>query len=356
MPNRCLPTFRQALLPIVSILLWSAGAPASAENPNDGTHPARDTLAPSPDDNADAQACIDVLAWEPGEFTVTVQSRTDADYDALVSFPSPRPSGDELNDRVTMEWYAAHDSTRPDDDPTTDRDGPVIRAPAVLVIHESGSRMEAGRMFAKSLRGKGLHTFLIHLPWYGERRGNRPRPKSADFTALMRQGIADARRARDAIAAVPQVDADLIGVQGTSLGGFVATPAASLDGCFNRVFIMLAGADLYDIIQNGEKDTAKLREELAELGIEGEQLRELLQVVEPTRIAHRLDPDKTWMYIARDDEVVPLKNARLLAQVAGLDASHRVETPGTHYSVVIYFPFIIDHMSNQMQPVISEEK
>lgn len=339
------------VLPILCACFASASA-AVAADALDGVYAARDTLAPIPDDNADAQSCVDILAWEPGDFRVTVESRPTGDFDALVSFPSPRPSGDEINDRVTMEWYAAHDSARPDDDPTTDRDGPILQAPAVLVIHESGSAMPAGRMFAKSLRGKGLHTFLIHLPWYGERRAGRPRPKSADFTALMRQGIADARRARDAIAVLPQVNADLIGVQGTSLGGFVATPAASLDGCFDRVFIMLAGADLYDIIQNGEKDTAKLREELAELGIEGEQLRELLQVVEPTRIAHRLDPEKTWLYIARDDEVVPLKNARLLAETAGLAPAHRVETPGTHYSVVLYFPFIIDHMTARMQPTL----
>lgn len=335
---------------LVLALLLPALMAHADELPFEATYPAQDTLKPAHDDNADAQACVDVLVWTPGEFEVTVQPVSDKDYDALVSFPSPRPSGDELNDRVTVEWYAAHDSARPDDDPTTDKDGPVIKAPAVLVIHESGSGMEAGRMFAKSLRGKGLHAFMIHLPWYGERRAGRPRPKSADFTALMRQGIADARRGRDAIAAIPQVDSSLIGVQGTSLGGFVATPAASLDGCFDRVFIMLAGADLYDIIQNGQKDTAKLRQELEELGIDGEKLKELLQVVEPTRIAHRLDPEKTWMYIARDDEVVPVKNARLLADTAGLDVSHRIETPGGHYSVVIYFPFIVDHVAERMRP------
>lgn len=332
-----------------SALLLGPAATRGAEPELDAVYPARDSLKPSRDDSADAQACVEVLAWEPAEFQVAVQSASGKDYDALVSFPSPRPSGDELNDRVTMEWYAAHDSSRPDDDPTSDADGPIIKAPAVLVIHESGSGMEAGRMFAKTLRGRGLHTFMIHLPYYGERRGGRPRPKSVDFTALMRQGIADARRARDAIAAVPQVDASLIGVQGTSLGGFVATPAASLDGCFDRVFIMLAGADLYDIIQNGEKDTAKLRQELAELGIQGEELKRLLQVVEPTRIAHRLDPETTWMYIAQEDEVVPLKNARLLADTAGLDPAHRIETPGSHYSVVIYFPFIVGHVAERMR-------
>lgn len=335
----------------IAVMIAAGAATTAADDViSRGAYTGQDTLAPQPDDNPDAQACIDVLAWEPAEFEVVVHPTQDAEYDALVSFPSPRPSGDAQNDRVTLEWYAAHDSSRPGDDPTTDADGPILHAPAILVIHESGSRMEAGKMFARTLRGHGLHTLMIHLPWYGERRGDRPRPRDADFTALMRQGIADARRARDAIAVLPHVDPELIGVQGTSLGGFVATPAASLDRCFDRVFVMLAGADLYDIIQNGEKDTAKLRDDLARLGIEGERLRELLQVVEPTRIAHRLDPERTWMYMARDDEVVPIKNARLLATVAGLDPAHRVETPGNHYSVALYFPFIINHVVEHMQP------
>jgi dienelactone hydrolase len=310
-----------------------------ADEPAVTTYSARDSLDASRDAKPDAQACIELLAWMPGEFEVQCSQPVDQQYDALVSFPSPRSSGDPVNDRVTMEWYR----------PKTKEGETPAPQPAMVVIHESGSRMEAGRVFARSFRERGLHAFLIHLPYYGERRKGGGRPEDADFTVLVRQGIADARRARDAVAVLPGVDAGQISIQGTSLGGFVATLVGSLDHGYDGVFIMLAGADFYDILQTGQKDTAKLRQKFTDAGYEGEKLKELLSAVESQRIAHRLDPQHTWMYSAQDDEVVPIKNSRLLATIAGLERSHQLEFPGGHYSVALYFPFIVDHVVEQIQ-------
>lgn len=328
-----------------ALLLAAATGPAFAGDAGAVNLTARDSLAPAKDANPDAQACIDLLTWPPGEFSVQSQPAVDADYDALVSFPSPRHSGDPVNDRVTLEWYRPHAAAT---DPTP--------RPAMVVVHESGSRMEAGRMFARTFRERGLHAFLIHLPYYGERRKGGGRPENADFTVLVRQGIADARRARDAVAVLPGVAPDRVALQGTSLGGFVATLTGALDRGYSAVFIMLAGADFYDILQTGQKDTAKLREKFAQAGFEGERLKELLSAVESQRIAHRLDPQRTWMYSAQDDEVVPIRNARLLASLAGLEKSHQLEVPGGHYSVALYFPFIVDHVMQQIDKPASEQE
>jgi predicted peptidase len=115
------------------------------------------------------------------------------------------------------------------------------------------------------------------------------------------------------------------------------------------VFIMLAGADFYDILQTGQKDTAKMRQKFAEAGYEGEKLKQLLSAVESLRIAHRLERAHTWMYSAQNDEVVPIKNARLLGTTAGLEKSHQLELPGGHYSIAVYFPFLVDHVMQQLQ-------
>jgi len=334
---------------IVAWLCTVACPAARAVGPAEGTYHARDSLNAPHDDNPDAQACLDDLVWTPAEFEVTCRPATGKPYDMLVSFPTPRPGGDAVNDRVTMEWFAARESSSPEGDDSPARDGGATKAPAVLVIHESGSRMEAGRTFARGLRKHGLQTFLIHLPYYGERRtGGKKRPETFDFRESARQGIADCRRARDAIAAIPEVDARYVALQGTSLGGFVGITTAGLDGCFDGVFIMLAGADLYEIVQTGKKDAAKIREEFSKAGFEGERLKEQLSIVEPTRIAHRLDPAKTWLYNSIQDDVVPIKNARLLAQAAHLDKSHEMELPGDHYSVVIYFPLILEQVGSRI--------
>lgn len=321
-------------LAFVASLVCGADAPVSQ------TFPAKDTLAIAPDSVRDAQDCLDGLLWKPGEFAVTCSVPEHALPLQLVRFPSPRPSGNAVNDLVAMEWYAA-----------CDEEGRVTRAPAVLVVHESGAGMQAGRLFARGLQAYGLHAFMIHLPYYGERRTPGVDWERVDFRAAVFQSIADVRRARDAIAVLPHVDASRIGVQGTSLGGFVTALAASLDHGFSAVFVMLAGGDLADVIRNGKQDTAKLRESLAKAGYTDDKLKEVLRAIEPTRIAHRLDARRTWIYSGELDRVVPIRNAEVLARAAKLDDAHHVRVAAGHYSAIMYFPRIVKEMAEHLKTV-----
>lgn len=308
------------------------------------THCAKDTLAGTHDLIADASACLKRLAWEPSEFDVTCSTEPRTLYDVLVCFPSPVSSGDPVNDRVTMEWYAARNS-----------DGNKIKAPAVLVVHESGRKMPVGRLFAYSLRDKGFHAFLIHLPHYAKRRSGDIRPSGDHFVKLVRQAIADVRRAHDAIAVLPHVDARHVAIQGTSLGGFVATLGASLDDSFAAVFIMLAGGNLHDLISKGERDTASIRATLAKEGFTGKKLKESLWQIEPLRVAHRLDPQRTWLYSAENDRVVPIEHALALAEAAGLDEKHHVRVAADHYTAIVHLPTILDHMVDQIHSQLVTE-
>jgi dipeptidyl aminopeptidase/acylaminoacyl peptidase len=321
-------------LALVASLVCGAEATVSQ------TFQAKDTLAVAPDSNRDAQDCLDCLIWKPGEFAVTCKVPEHALPLQLVRFPSPRPSGNAANDLVALEWYAA-----------CDEEGRVTRAPAVLVIHESGAGMQAGRLFARGLQAYGLHAFMIHLPYYGERRTQGVDWERVDFRAAVFQSIADVRRARDAIAVLPYVDASRIGVQGTSLGGFVTALAASLDHGFSSVFVMLAGGDLADVIRNGKQDTAKLRESLAKAGYTDDKLKEVLRAIEPTRIAHRLDARRTWIYSGELDRVVPIQNAEALARAAKLDDAHHVRVAADHYSAILYFPRIVKEVAEHLKAV-----
>ena len=124
-----------------------------------------DTLNVGEDSSPDARAFLQKLEWKPTQFDVTCSDKPLTMYDRLVRFPSPAPSGDAANDSVSMEWYA-----------TGDDDGKRIKAPAVVVVHESGSNMPVGKLFARSLRDQGLHAFMLHLPYYGRRRTGDQRP------------------------------------------------------------------------------------------------------------------------------------------------------------------------------------
>jgi Acyl-coenzyme A:6-aminopenicillanic acid acyl-transferase/Prolyl oligopeptidase family len=293
-----------------------------------------DSLNVQADASDDAQQCLEDLTWEPSKFEVAIRNAKKDCGDWQVAFPSSRPSGVIANDQVTVEWYQAKNEA-----------GSPIVAPAVVVVHESGSGMTVGRIIAKGLAKQGVHAFMIQLPFYGERRPENKRPSGDQLFLAMKQGIADSRRARDAVAAIPLVDNSCICIQGTSLGGFVTATTAGLDCAYDRVFIFLAGGDLYDVVTSGKKDAAKFREELNRNGVTDAQIKELLSAVEPLRLAHRLAPESTWMFSGQFDDVVPLKNANKLAVAANLSESHHIKMLANHYSGVIYLPSVIKQMS-----------
>ena len=162
-----------------------------------------------------------------------------------------------------MEWFAAHNADRA-----------ITNAAAIVVVHESGSRMTIGRLIARGLHSQGLHAFLLHLPGYGARRSEAGSGLSRTLPSLQ-QAIADVRRARDAVVALPVVDSSVVGVQGTSLGGFITSTVAGLDDGYDRVFIFLAGGDLQEVVLHGAHDAAKIHKKINEAGVTDEQIKEL---------------------------------------------------------------------------------
>jgi dienelactone hydrolase len=236
-----------------------------------------------------------------------------------------------------MEWYAARDANQ------------VIRtARAVVVVHESAHSMPVGRLIARSLSWQGLHAFLVHLPGYGNRR---PEHKPASFVQIlpmMKQGIADVRRARDAVIALPVVDQAAVGLEGTSLGGFVAATVAGLDHGYDRVFILLAGGNIEDVLFHGSRDAAKVREKLHGAGVTDEQIKQLSNEIEPLRLAHRINPSQTWLFSGAYDTVVPGRCSLALAKAAGLAEDHRIEFAADHYLGIVYLPQAVQQISQHM--------
>jgi len=300
---------------------------------------ARDTLAPPPATVESERRVLQELTWKPTEFPVTLQEVEGEEYQAVLRFPSPLETGDPVNDRVAVLWYR---STKPQ--------GEGGRS-AVVVVHESGSAMPVGKMFARGFAARGVDAFLVQLPYYGLRKTNQQQLTERKVLVAIRQGIADVRRTRDAVAAVPDIHPQKISLQGTSLGGFVSATVAGLDGAFHRVFIMVAGGDLYSLLEHGQRESAELKRRLDEAGYTGEKLKEVLEKVEPNRLAHRIDPRRTWLYSANQDQVVPIANALSFKQAARLPDDHHIRLWGDHVTTIVYFPVIADHVVQQiLQP------
>lgn len=329
-------TVKRFLLCLIPLFLICAGAVRADPLRAGAFWQGKDTLNTDGEADPEVKACLDGLRWAKGEFKVRLEPSWKEKGDWLVRFPSPVPVGDNANDAVAMEWRVARDE-----------DGKPKKAPALVIIHESGRGMTAARVIAQGMNASGLHTFLLHLPGYGARYSERAKDFSRMLPAL-RQAIADARRARDAVAALPFVDSSLIGLQGTSLGGFVSATVGGLDRGYDRVFILLAGGNLIDVIEQGTRDAATFRKNLQSAGITTARARELVHVIEPMRLASRVDPQRTWLFSGSKDEVVPPACSREYAKAARLGDNHR-ELPVGHYSAAFLMPVFLNYMTAIME-------
>ena len=344
----CAAALVLAATPLGASLPTDVAEPAPAATAVEAVLPhasyrASDSLGHRPDADPDVQAKLEALAYPLESFDVDIHLPGDdelGDFAARVSFPSPRPADHPSLRRAVMLWYPAAG---------LGIDGQQGEAPAVLVIHTLHPQMIIGKAIARGLAHQGIHAFLLQMPGYGDRGVPAQR---ASYTLLKHaaQAATDVRRARDAVAVMPGVSAGPVALQGTSLGGFVATVGASMDNAFDPVLLMISGADGYSVLENGQQDAAWLRQQLAEAGYSGQALRDMLDPVEPALLAHRLDPERTWLFTARSDKVVPKANSDLLASVIGLTGEHHLQLPGDHYTVMFHLPALV----TRMQQIIND--
>ncbi len=320
---------------MVALVFACASASAHAAGVAEKTFEATDTPVVREEETEKIRAVLDRVLWEPGDFEVRCTATPGLGYDALVRFDSPLPSGKRWVDRVVLRWYAARDEN-----------GEAIEAPAVLMVHTLQPQMLISDQLARSFAGRGLHTFVLQLPGYGQRwDGPGVFP---GVTALVngRQAVADCLRARDAILVLPNIEPGPIALQGTSLGGFVAATAGGIQTSFDPVVLLISGGDCYEAMMNGQHDTRFLRGALARKGYTGRALRELLEPVDPVHVASRLDPERTWLISARDDMTIPRASSDALAEAIGLDEEHRLWLGTNHYTTLLMLPGVAQGMAD----------
>ena len=296
---------------------------------------ARDTLSVDLTRADDAAlAVLRRVTWEPGAFTVRAEATPGAAHDARVTFPSPPVEGEAGDATVTLRWYAARNG-----------DGTPKAAPAVLVVHTLHPDMAIGKAIARSFAKRGLHAFLVELPGYGARREAGRVPGVVALHSPART-VVEVRRARDAIATLPNVADGRIALQGTSLGGFAGAVAASMDGAFDPVVLLLSGADAFGVLRDGQADASRLRRLAHAAGHSDAELRRVLDRLDPQHVAHRLDPKRTWLFTARRDQVVPARNSDLLARTIDLPPAHHVTLDGGHYTAMLTLPGLVERMAD----------
>ena len=249
--------------------------------------------------------------------------RRTAQYDVYnVTYPSP-VSGDIIqNNTVHCEYYTCI--------------GNEPRAAVIVLDIMDGSQM-VSRLVAHGLASVGVDACIMIMPHYGARRAadDNIRVRMTESPDVLieavQQAVMDVRRTARWLACRANVDRNRIGLCGTSLGGIVAALASGVDGTFPRVAFVLAGGDLASVLSTDSREVSEIRRELEKRDISYQQLRDMLEPIEPLMFADRLANTDVLMINGSRDKIVPFANSQKLAKVAGADL-RTFETD--HYGMV----------------------
>lgn len=235
-----------------------------------------------------------------------------------LTFPSPVKSNIPENNTVYAQYFV----------PRGKEKGKV---PAVIVLDIMQGNQVIARSEAMWLAQNGVAALVVVLPYYNERRPPNSRMKlvSTDIPRTLegiRQGVLDCRCAAMWLASRPEVDADSLGMVGTSLGSFLTALTAANEPRIKNVCLILGGGGLVDAYYDHPK--AKPVTEWIDLLGGKNFVKKLIAPVDPITYAAQLKDKNLLMIAAKNDEIVPPKAARALWEVTGkqrivwLDAGH----------------------------------
>jgi dienelactone hydrolase len=183
--------------------------------------------------------------------------------------------------------------------------------PAVLYLHGSGGDRSELIVPATWMAAHGVVALTITLPQGQVVAGATPEEQLKAQRRIGAATVVAARRAVDALQALPQVKRDRIGLVGYSAGGKIG---AILAGVERRI-----GA--FDLISAGSPPVSDYAEQAPE-ALRPVVIREL-EAVDPLRWVKTAGPGTILLQDGRKDEVVPQSALKALAKAAGAAAELR---------------------------------
>jgi dienelactone hydrolase len=256
----------------------------------------------------------------PHSFPYTVTPRFDLPTSNVevfdVLFPSAVASPHPANNTVHCEYF---------------KPGNPGRHPAVVVLDILDGKQLVSRGKALWLAQNDIPALVVILPYYGPRRPpGTPRMISTDVAASLdnvRQAVLDCRRAAAWLGTRPEVDADRLGIVGTSLGSFMAALTAESEPRLKTVCLLLGGGGLVDAFYDHPK-AAPVVVALHLFGLTKDYLRKQIAVADPLTYADRLKAKRLLLIGASRDDVVPPVALKRLWEATGkgkivwFDATH----------------------------------
>ena len=276
------------------------------------------------------------------EFTYTrvfrEQLRNHLIYD--LRFPSPVVSPHEANNTVPAELFMPV-GTKPDG-----------AFPAVVCMHILNGNFELCRLLCTRLSENGVIALFFKQPYYGERGGTEGKKVLATNADLligaMEQGIKDARRAVDILAALPEADNRHVGITGISLGALQASTVCAVEPRIHKAFLTLVGCDIKQVVQTA-REARGTREAIASFPPQDQKrVWACIDRQDPIRSKEALRrlaaEGHLRMVCAENDQVLPPEGGQKLAQAAGC-ADQVIWLKGMdHYTAMAGFPQVMEEV------------
>jgi dienelactone hydrolase len=243
-----------------------------------------------------------------------------------VPFEAPEGTPEAGRKPIRMTWY----------EPKGGEGGP---RPLVLLSPILGSDTDFVEGFAEAFAERGWHAAIVRRP----KIAYDPERPLSQVEDGMRVAVMRQRRALDWFLARDDVDPARVGSFGISAGGILGSIVAAADDRYAAHVLCLAGGPLADVlVDTSEKGLRKLvdrameREGMRRAEIRDALFREIR--TDPVGLAHRVDPAKVLLFLARFDETVPTRCGRALWRAMG--EPEMVMVPLGHYTSVLLLPWV----------------
>ena len=319
--------------PFVALLALSFAAPASAADAERGT-------LRVPADTAKAVVAEGFRFKEAYTGEYKLAPRFDLRHSGVtvydLTFPSPVTGDIVENNTVHAQYFMPK------------RPG---KFPAVVVLDIMQGNQLVARGEAMWLAQNGVAALVVVLPHYNQRRAPDSKVKlvSTDIPRTLegvRQGVLDCRCAVGWLAARPEVDADALGMVGTSLGSFLTALTSANEARIKNVCVVLGGGGLVDAYY----DHPKAKEVAAVLDTFGGKavVKRLLAPVDPITYAAQLKGKNLLMIAAKHDDIVPAKAATALWEATG--KQRIVWIDAGHVSTALYSMTVLCELRDHLRP------
>jgi dienelactone hydrolase len=252
-----------------------------------------------------------------------------------LTFPSPVKTNIPENSTVYAELFLPPG------------EGPF---PAAVVLDILQGNALVSRGEAMWLAQNGVAGLVVYMAHYGPRRpaGSNVRLLSMDIPhtiEAVKQTVLDVRCAVAWLASRKEIDADKLGIAGTSLGSFLSAIVAGNEPRIKNVCLLLTGGDLVDSFY--DHPLAKPITPMIDLIGGKAAMKMLLAPVDPITYAKQLKGKNLLMICASRDDVVPPIAATRLWEESGKQKIIWVNS--THVGAAIYAMTALKAMSDHLR-------